>query len=145
MELRNPVARAAALAKANALVNSLQAELSTAAWFILIAGSRKSSIRSRHQFRLGVRRWRSLTARRSGSADCITRIIGDMRDRRPAPTILGGFALQAESQIKLLTEPRACSGDFYSYRYFAAGASCRDTTSQLPSAYVAGPATAQGP
>lgn len=119
-ELRNPVARAAALAKANALVNSLQAELSTAAWFHdrWVAEVLDQIERS---FDSACERWRSLYRSAVRQRELHHRIIGDHARPETERNHSRRLRAQAESQIKLLTEAEGVfEGDFYSYRYFAA-------------------------
>ncbi len=119
-ELRNPVKRAAALTKANALVASLQAELSTAAWFHdrWIGEVLDQIARS---FDSACDRWRSLYRSAVRQRELHHRIIGDHSRPEAERNQSRRLRAQAESQIKLLTEAEGVfEGDFYSYRYFAA-------------------------
>ena len=119
-ELRNPVAHAAALAKANALVNTLQAELSTATWFHdrWVAEVLDQIGRS---FDSACERWRSLYRSAVRQRELHHRIIGDHARPEAERNHSRRLRAQAESQIKLLTEAEGVfEGDFYSYRYFAA-------------------------
>jgi ATP-dependent helicase YprA (DUF1998 family)/very-short-patch-repair endonuclease len=119
-ELRNPVARAAALSKANALVNSLQAELSSATWFHdrWVAEVLDQIERN---FDSACNRWRSLYRSAVGQRELHHRIIGDHSRPEAERNHSRRLRAQAESQIKLLTEAEGVfEGDFYSYRYFAA-------------------------
>ena len=119
-ELRNPVARAAATAKANALVDSLRAELSTAAWFHdrWVAEVLDQVERS---FDSACERWRSLYRSAIRQRELHHRIIGDHSRPETERNQSRRLRAQAESQIKLLTEAEGVfEGDFYSYRYFAA-------------------------
>ncbi len=119
-ELRNPVHRAAALAKANALVTSLQAELSTATWFhdrwvVEVLDQIERSFDS------ACERWRSLYRSAVRQRELHHRIIGDHARPEAERNQSRRLRAQAESQIKLLSEAEGVfEGDFYSYRYFAA-------------------------
>lgn len=118
--LRDPVHRAAALAKANALMSSLQVELSTAAWFHdrWIAEVFDQIERS---FDDACQRWRSLYRSAVRQRELHHRIIGDHARPELERNHSRRLRAQAESQIKLLTEAEGVfEGDFYSYRYFAA-------------------------
>jgi ATP-dependent helicase YprA (DUF1998 family)/very-short-patch-repair endonuclease len=118
--LRDPVARAAALAKANALVSSLQAELSTAAWFHDRWVSEVLDQIER-SFDSACERWRSLYRSAVRQRELHHRIIGDHARPEAERNHSRRLRAQAESQIKLLTEAEGVfEGDFYSYRYFAA-------------------------
>lgn len=119
-ELRNPMSRAAALAKANALVSSLQSELSTAAWFHdrWVVEVLEQIERS---FDSACERWRSLYRSAVRQRELHHRIIGDHARPEVERNHSRRLRAQAESQIKLLTEAEGVfEGDFYSYRYFAA-------------------------
>jgi ATP-dependent helicase YprA (DUF1998 family)/very-short-patch-repair endonuclease len=119
-ELRNPMARAAALEKANALVNSLLSELSTAAWFHDRWVSEVLDQIER-SFDSACERWRSLYRSALRQRELHHRIIGDPARPEPERNHSRRLRAQAESQIKLLTEAEGVfEGDFYSYRYFAA-------------------------
>jgi hypothetical protein len=118
--LRNPAHRAVALTKANALVGSLQTELSTAAWFHdrWVAEVFDQIERS---FDDACQRWRSLYRSAVRQRELHHRIIGDHARPEAERNHSRRLRAQAESQIKLLTEAGGVfEGDFYSYRYFAA-------------------------
>lgn len=118
--LRDPVARAAALARANVLVNSLQAELSAATWFHdRWVGEVLDQIE--RNFDSACDRWRSLYRSAVRQRELHHRIIGDPSRPEMERNHSRRLRAQAESQIKLLTEAEGVfEGDFYSYRYFAA-------------------------
>lgn len=119
-EQRNPVPRAAALVKATALVTSLQAELTTAAWFHdrWVAEVLDQIERS---FDSACERWRSLYRSAVRQRELHHRIIGDHARPETERNHSRRLRAQAESQIRLLTEAEGVfEGDFYSYRYFAA-------------------------
>lgn len=118
-ELRNPEARAAALVKANALVASLQTELSTSAWFHDRWVSEVLDQIGR-SFESACDRWRSLYRSAVRQRELHHRIIGDHARPEAERNHSRRLRAQAESQIKLLTEAEGVfEGDFYSYRYFA--------------------------
>lgn len=118
-ELRSPVHRAAAMAKANSLITGLRSELTGAAWFhdkwvheILDQIERS--------FDAACERWRSLYRSAVRQREMHHRIIGDHARPEAERNHSRRLRAQAESQIKLLTEAEGVfEGDFYSYRYFA--------------------------
>lgn len=118
-ELRNAGHRATTLARANELLGTIQAELSSAAWFHenwpkeILDGIERS-------FDVACDRWRSLYRAAVRQREIHHKIILD--HSRPENERFQSKRLreQAENQIKLLTEAEgAYEGDFYSYRYFA--------------------------
>ena len=119
-ELRSPAHRAAALAKANALITSLQAELATAAWFhenwlLEVLDQIERSFDS------ACERWRSLYRSAVRQRELHHRIIVDQARPEAERNHSRRLRAQAESQIRLLTEAEGVfEGDFYSYRYLAA-------------------------
>ena len=119
-ELRSPAHRAAALAKANQLIASIRAELSTTAWFH-DEWSRETLDQVERAFDAACDRWRSLYRSAVRQRELHHRIIGDHARPEIERTHSRRLRAQAESQIRLLTEAEGIyEGDFYSYRYFAA-------------------------
>jgi len=118
--LRDPVPRAAALAKANALVAALQTELLSATWFHdRWVGEVLDKIE--RSFDSACDRWRSLYRSAVRQRELHHRIIGDHSRPEMERNHSRRLRAQAESQIRLLTEAEGVfEGDFYSYRYFAA-------------------------
>ncbi len=119
-ELRNPVHRAAALAKANQLIASIRDELSATAWFH-DDWSRETLDQVERAFDAACERWRSLYRSAIRQRELHHKIIGDHSRPEIERTHSRRLRAQAESQIRLLTEAEGIyEGDFYSYRYFAA-------------------------
>ncbi|MBL8199863.1 MAG: DEAD/DEAH box helicase [Chromatiales bacterium] len=120
LELRNPVHRAAALAKANELVDGIRDGLSTAAWFH-DGWVREVLDQIERSFDSACERWRSLYRSAVRQRELHHRIIGDHSRPEQERNHSRRLRAQAESQIRLLTEAEGIyEGDFYSYRYFAA-------------------------
>ena len=118
-KLRDPTARKTALVKAQALIDSLQTELSTAAWFHDRWVSEVLDQIER-SFNDACERWRSLYRSAVRQRELHHRIIGDHARPEAERNHSRRLRAQAESQIKLLTEAEGVfEGDFYSYRYFA--------------------------
>jgi ATP-dependent helicase YprA (DUF1998 family)/very-short-patch-repair endonuclease len=118
-ELRSPVHKAKALARANEIIASIQDELSSALWYhenwtteILDQVERS--------FDAACDRWRSLYRAAVRQREIHHRIIGDHSRPESERSHSRRLRAQAESQIRLLTEAEGIyEGDFYSYRYFA--------------------------
>jgi hypothetical protein len=118
-ELRNPAHRAAALAKADQLVGSIQDELSTAAWFHE-SWTKEILDQIERAFDTSCERWRSLYRAAIRQRELHHGIIGDHSRAELERNHSRRLRAQAESQIRLLTEAEGVyEGDFYSYRYFA--------------------------
>ena len=119
-EFKNPVFRAAALAKANQLVASVRDELATAAWFHE-GWTGEALDQIGRAFDDSCDRWRSLFRAAKRQRELHHRIIGDHSRPDEERSHSRRLRAQAESQIRLLTEAAGLyEGDFYSYRYFAA-------------------------
>jgi hypothetical protein len=119
-DLSNPSHRAAALAKANELVQSIHGVLATAVWF---HGNWTKEVLDQIElaFDAACNRWRELYRAAVRQRELHHKIIGDHSrpetERNHSRRLRG----QAETQIRLLTEAEGIyEGDFYSYRYFAA-------------------------
>ena len=118
-ELRNPVHRGIARAKADAVVAEIRSELERTAWFHdqwvdeVLAQVERS-------FDAACDRWRGLFRAAVGQRALHHAIIGDHSRPEPERNHSRRLRAQAESQIRLLTEAEGVyEGDFYSYRYFA--------------------------
>ncbi|HXR75382.1 MAG TPA: DEAD/DEAH box helicase [Bryobacteraceae bacterium] len=119
-ELRNPVHRSAALAKANRLIDSIRNELATASWFHE-NWTKEVLDQIERAFDGACDRWRSLYRSAVRQRELHHRIIGDHSRPEAERNHSRRLRAQAESQIRLLTEAEGVyEGDFYSYRYFAA-------------------------
>lgn len=119
-ELRSPVHRAAALAKANLLVASIRDELATASWFHE-NWTREMLDQLERAFESACERWRGLYRAAVRQRELHHKIIGDHSRPEEERNQSRRLRAQAESQIRLLTEAEGIyEGDFYSYRYFAA-------------------------
>jgi superfamily II DNA/RNA helicase len=119
-DLSSPSHRAAALAKANELVQSIHGILATAVWF---HGNWTKEVLDQIElaFDAACNRWRELYRAAVRQRELHHKIIGDHSrpetERNHSRRLRG----QAETQIRLLTEAEGIyEGDFYSYRYFAA-------------------------
>ena len=118
-ELRNPVHRAAARAKADAVIAEVRSELEQTGWFredwldeVLAQVERR--------FDSACDRWRGLYRAAVRQRALHHDIIGDLSRPDAERNHSGRLRAQAESQIRLLTEAEGIyEGDFYSYRYFA--------------------------
>jgi ATP-dependent helicase YprA (DUF1998 family)/very-short-patch-repair endonuclease len=119
-ELRSPVHRASALAKAKQLIASIQGELATAGWFHE-DWVREVLDQVERGFDGACERWRSLYRSAVRQRELHHKIIGDHSRPELERNHSRRLRAQAESQIRLLTEAEGVyEGDFYSYRYFAA-------------------------
>jgi ATP-dependent helicase YprA (DUF1998 family)/very-short-patch-repair endonuclease len=119
-ELRNPSHRAAALAKANDLVKTLQDELSSTGWFHS-NWTKEVLDQVEREFDASCERWRSLYRSAVRQRELHHKIIGDHSRPEMERNHSRRLRAQAESQIRLLTEAEGIyEGDFYTYRYFAA-------------------------
>jgi very-short-patch-repair endonuclease len=119
-ELKDPVHRAAALAKANDLAASVRDQLSTATWFHE-NWTREIIDQIERAFDMSCERWRSLYRAAIRQRELHHKIIGDHARPEIERNHSRRLRAQAESQIRLLTEAEGIyEGDFYSYRYFAA-------------------------
>ena len=119
-ELKDPAHRAAALRKANQLIDSIRNELSTAAWFHE-NWTKEILDQIERAFDSACERWRSLYRAAIRQREIHHKIIGDQARPEVERTHSRRLRAQAESQIRLLTEAKGIyEGDFYSYRYFAA-------------------------
>lgn len=119
-ELENPTHRAAALRKANQLVDGIRDVLASAAWFHE-NWTKEVLDQIALSFDAACNRWRGLYRAAVRQRELHHKIIGD--HSRPEAERIHSRRLrgQAESQIRLLTEAEGIyEGDFYSYRYFAA-------------------------
>ena len=118
-ELRSPVHRAAARARADAVIGQIRSELEETAWFhddwvgeVLGQAAR--------DFDFACERWRSLYRAAVRQRAIHHAIIGDHSRPESERKHSRRLRAQAESQIRLLTEAEGVyEGDFYSYRYFA--------------------------
>lgn len=118
-DLKNPVHRATALAKANQLVASIRTVLDTSAWFHA-DWAKEVLDQIERAFDLACDRWRSLYRSAVRQRELHHRIIGDHSRPETERNHSRRLRAQAESQIRLLTEAAGIyEGDFYSYRYFA--------------------------
>ena len=119
-DLASPAHRAAALTKANELVQSIQETLASAVWFH--ANWTKEVLdQIELAFDAACNRWRELYRAAVRQRELHHKIIGDHSrpeaERNHSRRLRG----QAETQVRLLTEAEGIyEGDFYSYRYFAA-------------------------
>ncbi len=118
-ELKNPVFRSAALSKANQFIDSIQQELSSAAWFHR-DWTKEIMDQIERSFDAACDRWRSLYRAAISQRELHHKIIGDHSRPESERQHSRRLRAQAESQIRLLTEAAGIyEGDFYSYRYFA--------------------------
>ena len=118
-ELRNPVQRGIAQAKADAVIAEIRSELEETAWFHdhwvdeILAQVERS-------FDSACDRWRGLYRAAVHQRRLHHTIIGDHSRPESERNHSRRLRAQAESQIRLLTEAEGVyEGDFYSYRYFA--------------------------
>lgn len=119
-ELKDPAHRAAALRKANILIDSIREELATAAWFHE-NWTKEILDQIERAFDSSCERWRSLYRAAVRQRELHHKIIGDHARPDIERNHSRRLRAQAESQIRLLTEAEGIyEGDFYSYRYFAA-------------------------
>lgn len=119
-QLRDPKNRALALAKAHRLIESIQEDIATAAWYH-DEWPKDMLAQIERQFDAACERWRSLYRSAIRQRELHHRIIGDHSRSEVERSHSKRLRAQAESQIRLLTEAQGIyEGDFYSYRYFAA-------------------------
>jgi ATP-dependent helicase YprA (DUF1998 family)/very-short-patch-repair endonuclease len=119
-ELRSPAHRAAALAKANQLIDSIRDRLSGATWFHE-NWTREILDQIELAFDAACNRWRELYRSAARQRELHHKILGDHSRPEAERNHSRRLRAQAESQIRLLTEAESIyEGDFYSYRYFAA-------------------------
>ncbi|MYN68493.1 MAG: DEAD/DEAH box helicase [Acidobacteria bacterium] len=118
-ELRSPIHRGAARARADAVVEEIRAELEGTTWFQdgwtddVLAQLERS-------FDSACERWRTLYRAAVRQRGLHHAIIGDHSRPDAERNHSRRLRAQAESQIRLLTEAEGVyEGDFYSYRYFA--------------------------
>ena len=118
-ELRSPMHRGAARARADAVVEEIRAELEGTTWFHdgwtadVLAQLERS-------FDSACERWRTLYRAAVHQRGLHHAIIGDHSRPDAERNHSRRLRAQAESQIRLLTEAEGVyEGDFYSYRYFA--------------------------
>ena len=118
-ELRSPVHRDAARARAEAVIAEIRPELERTAWFH--AGWVDQALdRIERSFDAACERWRSLYRAAVRQRELHHRIIGDHSRPEAERNHSARLRAQAESQIRLLTEAEGIyEGDFYSWRYFA--------------------------
>lgn len=118
-ELKDPGHRAAALRKANELINSIRDDLATSAWFH-DNWTKEILDQIERAFDASCERWRSLYRAAVRQRELHHKIIGDPSRPETERHHSRRLRAQAESQIRLLTEAEGVyEGDFYSYRYFA--------------------------
>ena len=118
-ELKNPVYRAAALAKANELIDGIRDVLTTSAWFH-DNWTKETLDQIELAFDRACDRWRELYRSAVRQRELHHKIIGDHSRPEAERKHSQRLRSQAESQIRLLTEAEGVyEGDFYSYRYFA--------------------------
>lgn len=119
-ELRSPVHRAAALARANELIKAISGELLTSTWFHE-TWAKDTLDQIERAFDTSCDRWRSLYRSAMRQRELHNKIIIDHSRPESERNHSRRLRAQAESQIRLLTEAEGIyEGDFYSYRYFAA-------------------------
>jgi ATP-dependent helicase YprA (DUF1998 family) len=118
-DLKDPAHRAAALRKANELIDSIRDDLATAAWFH-DNWTKEILDQIERAFDSSCERWRSLYRSAVRQRELHHKIIGDHSRPELERNHSRRLRAQAESQIRLLTEAEGIyEGDFYSYRYFA--------------------------
>ena len=118
-ELRNPVHRGAARARADAVIAEIRPELEGTAWFH-DRWVDEVLDRIERSFDSACDRWRSLYRAAVRQREIHHAVIGDHSRPEAERNHSRRLRAQAESQIRLLTEAEGVyEGDFYSYRYFA--------------------------
>jgi very-short-patch-repair endonuclease len=119
-ELASPAHRAAALEKANRLIDTIGEFLAESTWFH-DGWTAEILDQLTLNFDAACERWRSLYRSAFRQRELHHRIILDHTRPESERAHSKRLRAQAESQIKLLTEAEGIyEGDFYSYRYFAA-------------------------
>ena len=118
-ELRSPVHRGAARARADAVIAEIRPELEGTAWFH-DRWVDEVLDRIERSFDSACDRWRSLYRAAVRQREIHHAVIGDHSRPEAERHHSRRLRAQAESQIRLLTEAEGVyEGDFYSYRYFA--------------------------
>ena len=118
-ELRNPIHRGTARARADAVIAEIRSELEGTAWF---SDRWVDEVLARVElgFDAACERWRGLYRAALRQRALHHAIIGDHSRPEGERNHSRRLRAQAESQIRLLTEAEGVyEGDFYSYRYFA--------------------------
>jgi ATP-dependent helicase YprA (DUF1998 family)/very-short-patch-repair endonuclease len=119
-ELRDPVHRSAAHARANQLIDSIREDLKGAPWFHE-EWTKEVLDQLELSFDRACERWRTLYRAAVRQQKLHNKIVLDHARPESERTHSKRLRAQAETQIKLLTEAEGVfEGDFYSYRYFAA-------------------------
>ncbi len=119
-ELASPVHRAAAITRANLLIDTIKDQLSETVWFH-DNWINEVFDQIERNFDMVCTRWRELYRAAVRQRELHHRIIVDHTRPESERNHSRRLRAQAESQIKLLTEAAGIyEGDFYSYRYFAA-------------------------
>ncbi len=118
-ELKNPKHKAAALARTNQLIASIQHLLSGTTWFHQ-DWAKEVLDQIELSFDAACNRWREIYRAAIRQRELHHKIIGDHSRSEVERKHSRRLRAQAESQIRLLTEAESIyEGDFYSYRYFA--------------------------
>ena len=118
-ELRSPVHRGAARARADAVIAEIRPELEGTAWFH-DRWVDEVLDRIERSFDSACDRWRGLYRAAVHQRELHHAVIGDHSRPEAERNHSRRLRAQAESQIRLLTEAEGVyEGDFYSYRYFA--------------------------
>ena len=118
-ELRSPVHRGAARARAEAVIAEVRSELEETAWFH-DRWVDEVLARIERSFDSACERWRGLYRAAVRQRELHHAVIGDHSRPETERRHSRRLRAQAESQIRLLTEAEGVyEGDFYSYRYFA--------------------------
>jgi ATP-dependent helicase YprA (DUF1998 family) len=118
-ELKNPVHRSQAHARANQLIDSIRDELKAAPWFHE-QWTKDVLEQLERSFDQACERWRTLFRAAVRQQKLHNKIVLDHARPEAERAHSKRLRAQAETQIKLLTEAEGVyEGDFYSYRYFA--------------------------
>ena len=118
-ELRSPVHRGTARARADAVIAEIRPELEGTAWFH-DRWVDEVLDRIERSFDSACDRWRGLYRAAVRQREIHHAVIGDHSRPEAERNHSRRLRAQAESQIRLLTEAEGIyEGDFYSYRYFA--------------------------
>ena len=118
-ELRNPVHRGTARARADAVIAEIRPELEETAWFH-DRWVDEVLDRIERSFDSACDRWRGLYRAAVRQREIHHAVIGDHSRPETERNHSRRLRAQAESQIRLFTEAEGVyEGDFYSYRYFA--------------------------
>ncbi len=108
-----------AMARASAVMATLESELRGSDWFTetWLAEALNQAL---HRFGAACDRWRGLNRSAMAQRDLQNRIIGDASRKSADKDRAKLLRHEAESQLELLTEAtNLAQADFYSYRYFA--------------------------